>query len=379
MALSLKIRWLALAAALAALAAAWLLSLRADWVEEYYASGLGQRLAGGLARLSSSLPFSLAEVLLGAALLWLLLSAAMLIRRVLRGRNRLRSVLGRWFLTLAASAAGVAAFFYWAWGLNYSRPGMIDRQGWGPFLQAQVEPDESQAELERLCRRLVEAANQARKRSGEPSAGSPLGSAWLERIDRSIEESYPLVARELALAPPWGAPRGEAKPLRISLLLSHLGLGGFYFPWTGEANFNRMAPAIQIPHLIAHEKAHQRGIASEDEANFIGFLACRESSLPFVRYSGLLFAQRRLLGELHRLSPTAARSIAANRSREVQSDIDEANRFWAGFEGPAAQAGRAVNDAYLKLHRVEGGIRSYQLSSRLLIAYSRSRQGRILR
>ena len=34
--------------------------------------------------------------------------------------------------------------------------------------------------------------------------------------------------------------------------------------------------------------AHQRGIAREDEANFIAFLVCMASDDPYIRYSGYL-------------------------------------------------------------------------------------------
>ncbi len=80
--------------------------------------------------------------------------------------------------------------------------------------------------------------------------------------------------------------------------MNHLGIVGIHFPWTGEADYNYTVPAFQLPHAIAHEKAHRRGVASEDEANFIGYLANALSDAPYARCSGFLFAQRQLLGEL---------------------------------------------------------------------------------
>ena len=43
-----------------------------------------------------------------------------------------------------------------------------------------------------------------------------------------------------------------------------------------------------IPHTICHELSHLKGFMREDEANFIGYLACIRSDDPMFRYSGYL-------------------------------------------------------------------------------------------
>ncbi len=58
------------------------------------------------------------------------------------------------------------------------------------------------------------------------------------------------------------------KGVRFSTALSAMDFTGFYFPFTGEANLNIDSPACYLPSTIAHEMAHQRGIASEQECNF---------------------------------------------------------------------------------------------------------------
>ena len=59
--------------------------------------------------------------------------------------------------------------------------------------------------------------------------------------------------------------------------------------------------AYNIPHTICHELSHLRGFMREDEANFIGFLACIGSEDPEYRYSGYLsgwiYAGNALAGE----------------------------------------------------------------------------------
>lgn len=83
---------------------------------------------------------------------------------------------------------------------------------------------------------------------------------------------------------------------------------GFYFPFTGEANLNVDCPASFLPSTIVHEMAHQRGIASEQECNFIAIAVSLASGDPVYRYSGLLMGYVHLGNALYRADRTAGRS-----------------------------------------------------------------------
>ena len=63
---------------------------------------------------------------------------------------------------------------------------------------------------------------------------------------------------------------------------------GYYFPFSMEANYNKVAYVTNLPVTICHELAHLKGYIQEDEANFIGFLACISSDDLLFQYSGYL-------------------------------------------------------------------------------------------
>jgi hypothetical protein len=128
----------------------------------------------------------------------------------------------------------------------------------------------------------------------------------------------------------------------------------------------------------AHEKAHQRGLNPENEANFFGFLAAAHTPHPAARYSAFLFAQRQLLTALAAYDETRARALVARRLPGVQRDVDHIRDYWARFEGPAREASRRTNDAFLRTNRVEGGVASYGRSVELLVAWARERNGTLL-
>jgi hypothetical protein len=164
-----------------------------------------------------------------------------------------------------------------------------------------------------------------------------------------------------------------------SRLLDYFGVTGFYFPWTAEANVNGGMPIMAQPHSAAHEMAHQRGFAREDEANFVGFLVAASANDHLSRYSAYLFAQRQLLNALARSDMERAIELARQRAPGVQRDIDRIREYWEQFEGPARDAARNVNDAYLRANRIPAGVLNYNRSLELLVAYARSRGGWLLR
>ncbi|MBR7099038.1 MAG: DUF3810 domain-containing protein [Clostridia bacterium] len=80
----------------------------------------------------------------------------------------------------------------------------------------------------------------------------------------------------------------RVKPVMLSRPMSYTHITGVYSFFTGEANINVHFPDYTVPFTAAHELAHQRGVAREDEANMIAFLVCMESEDAYIRYSALL-------------------------------------------------------------------------------------------
>jgi hypothetical protein len=226
---------------------------------------------------------------------------------------------------------------------------------------------------------LVAATNEAYLlATGSSDLGRPSTLSDAGATDLALEHSLAELSGELRWSRLNAMGRGPVKPVIASGVMSRLGISGVFFPLTGEANVNRFTPDSQLPLSMAHEKAHQRGITSEDEANFVGFLAAASSSDPYARYSALLFAQRQLLNELRALDEGRAADLVAARLPGVQRDVEDAAAYWRQFEGPPRRAQETINDTYLRLNGVDGGIESYQMSARLLVQYARQQGGTLV-
>jgi hypothetical protein len=331
----------------------------------------GPAIARTLSLATGAVPFSVAEALVFAYVAVRGFHGVRGIVRAARGRHPWSRTIAAGFTIAARDIGIILTGFYVLWGWNYSRPPVEER------LQLPPAAEETDPEfVASLANEFLERANGAyRDIHGTDDAGAPtqLPSNWSE-VDQFVEEGW----RELAKSPRidsrfdphLDARRGRGKRLLAGELLSHLGLSGFYFPFTGEANVNGGIPAVAMPQVLAHEKAHQRGIGPEDEANFLGFLAGASSRDAYARYSACVFAHRQLLRVLLSLDRERAEQVMKLRLPGVQRDITDLNAYWRKYEGPASQVSERVNDAYLKSNRVEGGVASYGKSVELLLRYA---------
>ena len=169
------------------------------------------------------------------------------------------------------------------------------------------------------------------------------------------------------------------KKLCLSGFYSQQYIMGYYFPCSMEANVNRQMYLTNMPVTMCHELSHLKGFILEDEANFIGYLACADSEDPLFRYSAMLS----VMGYLDR---DFAR-IVGRDSEEYQSHIpiSELAAFdkmfltkeaWQQVEKRAVLDTKTVSQAAdtflnttLTLNGVADGTVSYSRVVNLLLLY----------
>lgn len=317
-------------------------------------------LVNTLGRFSSIFPFSLSEAGLYLAGVFCILNLVTLFKKPLSALSRL------FFL------ACLLLFLYTAGcGINYYRT---------PFsYETGMAAEKSSAEeLYALCQFLTMQVNLSLEEidhSQDALSGlypgqtedTPLPSA--ERLRalgregmasmRHLGEEYP----QLSGYYPY------PKPLINPRLLSVQQLCGIYSPFTIEANYNREMPYYNIPHTICHELSHLKGFMREDEANFIGYLACVGSESPDFRYSGYLTGWVYAGNALAKADLKAYYGLYGQLDPKAAADLDWNNRFWDRFDGKVAEASAQLNDRYLKANSQEDGVRSYGRMVDLMLTY----------
>ena len=156
----------------------------------------------------------------------------------------------------------------------------------------------------------------------------------------------------------------------FSIAMSHTRITGFFSPWTVEPHYNKQIPAQSIPFVILHELAHLGGYMQEDEANFIAYLAGRDSVYIDIQYSAVYTAISYTLRALRQVTTSEEYSeLFFLLPEQIRRDLSFASNFWQQFQGRPAEISNRVNDAYLRANRVFDGVMSYGRMVDLLIAY----------
>lgn len=165
------------------------------------------------------------------------------------------------------------------------------------------------------------------------------------------------------------------KEVMLSEPMTYTHISGVYTFFTGEANLNVNFPDYVLPYTAAHEFAHQRGIAREDEANFVAFLVCMESDDHYIRYSAYLNMYEYLSGPLSSADAAGASTIYQSLPMRAKSDMSAYSKFFSKYKKTVvSEVSNAVNDTSIKIHGDKQGSQSYGMVVDLTVAYYKAQQ-----
>ena len=162
------------------------------------------------------------------------------------------------------------------------------------------------------------------------------------------------------------------KELGWADLYTSMGITGFTFSLTGEAAVNPQIPVVSLPFTICHEMAHRMSIATERDANFAAFLACRFHNDVEFQYSAYFMAYKYCYNALVAVGGTdatnAAARIKAGESELFRYDLVSYNQFFASKQNEqATKVADTVNDTYIKTSGDKAGLLSYGQVSDYLV------------
>ncbi len=161
----------------------------------------------------------------------------------------------------------------------------------------------------------------------------------------------------------------RVKPVMLSEAMSYTHITGVYTFFTGEANINVAFPDYTIPFTAAHELSHQRGIARENEANFMAFLVCANSDDAYIRYCAYLNMYEYVIAALGSADPTLYLEARYSLPGKVSGELIAYYEFYKKYQDSvASEVSESVNDTFLKLHGTEG-VQSYGMVVDLAVAY----------
>ena len=306
-----------------------------------------------LSALVDPLPFSAGELVCTLGGLWLVWMAV----RTLRQQRAGQRVLPRRLVSLAALAVWGYALVCGAWGVQYYGTGFAGRAGLTPQPVTARQLADTAAWFARKVNET--APNVPRDASGRFAVGKRDILHNTRGLYEGVTQEYPFLA----------GPERRAKPAVYSLVMSAANFTGYIFPPLGESTLNVDCPAVFLPVTIAHEFAHQRGVAAEQEANFVGIAACVDSDKPEYVYSGYLFGYLHLANALYEADRDLWSQTGQLLCSQAIADFEDNNAYWAARQSAAEETASRTHDAFLKSNDQTLGMRSYGACVDLLVTY----------
>ncbi len=152
----------------------------------------------------------------------------------------------------------------------------------------------------------------------------------------------------------------KVKSSLFGFWMQHLGIQGYYNPFTGEAQVNRFLPTFMLPFVICHEMAHQAGIAAEDDANLLSYAvstaAPRDSVFRYSAYFNLwLYNHARLKMK----DSVLAKNLRKELNPLTLAHLDTLRAIRKRYKGDISEYSGLIYDGYLRLHHQKDGIESY--------------------
>jgi len=309
-----------------------------------------------LSELTGLVRFSVAEFVITAFVGGVLVYIIMQIRGMRQKEGRgLR--LYRMLMSVLSALLTVYCGYTLLWGVYYYGDDFVQRSG---FEREKISIEQ----LETVTRYFAARSNEyslcvERDGSGAYSADKRAILDKSTEVYLKAEKIYPCLE----------GPQIRAKGLWSSRLLSYMDFTGFFFPFTAEANLNIDFPPSMLPSTVAHELAHQRGVAKEQEANFVAVLSSLEYGDADYCYSACLLAYTHLGNALYSADYDRFEPIYYSLNSYVLRDFQVNRDYWKKFETPVQTLSTEIYDSFLKSYEQELGMKSYGACVDLLVNY----------
>ena len=325
-----------------------------DWFNQYIAQGA--RIF--LSYLTVWIPFSFAELLIILLPFWLYLTIRIGWKHYGDSNRDMLTYLGIVFSAVCV----IGILFVWTFAAGHH----------GTTLDEKLELERAPSSAEELYQTALILSEEINALSEEilflESGHSLMPYSYGEMNDKLLD-AYERFCEKHDFIDTFSS---KAKTVMLSEPMSYTHITGVYTYFTGEANININFPDYTVPFTTAHELAHQRGIAREDEANFIAFLVCMESDDPYIRYSGALNLYEYVASALASANPELYQKVYYTLPLTVREEKEAYSVFFDQYrDNIAADISQATNNLYLQSQGTVEGTKSYGMVVDLAVAYYR--------
>lgn len=266
----------------------------------------------------------------------------------------------------------VYAWFYIAWGLNYSQPNIYDRTGMKPV-------EVSEAKFKAFAYQYADSLN-ALSISSDIAGSSIFSDSIVDdglknRVRDAVLKEYNKIGYKEGINAPFNQ-HPHAKTMVFTPLSSMSGVTGSMGPFFCEFTLNGDILPHDYPATYAHEFAHFLGVANEGEANFYSYIVCTASADKQVRFSGYYHIFFHVLNNVFDIlgEKEGERFLKHIRPEIIQLAKSD-RRYWLSKRCKALDAAQDfIFELYLRGNHVAEGRKSYSGVIGLILAWEEKKE-----
>ena len=257
----------------------------------------------------------------------------------------------------------VYAWFYIAWGLNYSQPNIYDRIGMKPV-------EVSEAKFKAFAYQYADSLNALSISEKSFFSDSIVDDGLKNRVRDAVLNEYNKIGYKEGINAPFNQ-HPHAKTMLFTPLSSMSGVTGSMGPFFCEFTLNGDILPHDYPATYAHEFAHFLGVANEGEANFYCYIVCTASADKQVRFSGYYHIFFHVLNNVFDiLGEKEGEKFLKHIRPEIIQLAKSDRRYWLGKRCKALDAAQDfIFELYLKGNHVAEGRKSYSGVIDLILAW----------
>ena len=316
-----------------------------------------------LSPISGFFPFAVGDIFIALSIAWVILYPIYEIGlRKKRGFGRVAEYL-LW----------VYAWFYIAWGLNYSQPNIYYRIGMKPVEVSKAKFKKFAYQYADSLNALSNASlNNARK---SISPDSIVDDALKNRVRDAVLKEYNKIGYREGINRPFNQ-HPHAKTMVFTPLSSMAGVTGSMGPFFCEFTLNGDILAHDYPATYAHEFAHFLGVANEGEANFYSYIVCTASADKQVRFSGYYHIFFHVLNNVYDiLGEKEGERFLKHIHPEIIQRARNDRHYWLSKRCKALDAAQDfIFELYLRGNHVAEGRKSYSGVIGLILAWEEKKK-----
>ena len=340
-----------------------------------------------LSHLSGWIPFAVGDLFIALSIAWVILYPIYhlcirktlvrkeIIKKGIDGKgivgkeNKVRFLKKRVvFGRVAEYLLWVYAWFYIAWGLNYSQPNIYDRTGMKPV-------EVSEAKFKAFAYQYADSLNALSISEKSFFSDSIADDGLKNRVWDAILKEYNKIGYKEGINAPFNQ-HPHAKTMVFTPISSMSGVTGSMGPFFCEFTLNGDILPHDYPATYAHEFAHFLGVANEGEANFYSYIVCTASADKQVRFSGYYHIFFHVLNNVFDIlgEKEGERFLKYIRPEIIQLAKSD-RHYWLSKRCKVLDAAQDfIFDFYLKGNHVAEGRKSYSGVIGLILAWNEKKE-----